>query len=343
MNTDWIEREETNNNIMDKFLQAIVARLLKTNAFSITQIEQIKLVIAEVGQGFTLEDAKNELVTQDLMHPPGYEEYFANKIMQGMSVNTINMYKYQVDRFLLAVQKKLSDITSQDIALYLFKKRANGEISEVSANNARRCLLAFFVWLFNNGYMSKNIAVNVSPIKEPYRKADTMNAEEFEKLMSACKCQRDRALIAVTAGSGIRRGEISGLLRKDVDMQHGEFNVIGKGNKERTCFLTPRAKHELEQYLKTRDDDSPYLFVSQRTHKQLSPRGINFITKEIGKRAGIAFHTHMLRHYFADTAHEADIDVLDIARMLGHSSVNTTQIYINQNTADLAYKHQRIR
>ena len=328
---------------MDKFLQAIVARLLKTNAFSITQIEQIKLVIAEVGQNYQISDGKYEVLAADPFHPPGYEEYFADRIMAGMSVKTINMYKYQVDRFLVSVHKNLADITAQDIALYIYKQRANGHISEVSANNMRRCLCTFFLWLFNNGYISKNIAVNVSPIKEPYRKADTLTPEEFEKIMSACTCKRDRAMIAVAAGSGIRRAEITGLLKENVNMQDGRFTIIGKGNKERTCFLTPRSKHELEEYLKERDDDSPYVFITKRDHKQLSVNGVNYLLKQIGERAGVKLHTHMLRHYFADTAHEADIDILDIARMLGHSSVSTTQIYISQNTNDLAYKHQRIR
>jgi len=328
---------------MDKFIKSVIAVLMRNQHFTPQQMMEIQMAIAQVAQDYKIETAKNAIVTQDFFHPAGYEEYFADKIMAGMSVKTIEMYKYQIDRFLLEVRKPINEISGQDIALYIYKKRANGNISEVSANNIRRCLTTFFAWMFNHEYISKNIAVNVSPIKEPYRKADTMSADEFEKLMGACTCQRDRAIVAVAAGSGIRRSEICGLLKSQMDMKENKFTVIGKGNKERTCFLTPRAKHELEEYMKTRDDDSPYVFVTQRTHKQIAVRGMNFITKQIGQRAGIKFHTHMLRHYFADTAHEANIDILDISRMLGHSSVSTTQIYISQNTDDLAIKHQRIR
>ena len=328
---------------MDKFVQSIMAVLIKNQHFTPQQLTEIKVAIANVGKSFKVERIDNAVVTQDYFKPAGYEEYFADKIMAGMSIKTINMYKYQIDKFLLSVQKPSEAITGQDIALYIYNKRINDKISEVSANNIRRCLSTFFIWLFNNGYISKNIAVNVSPIKEPYRKADTLTAEEFERVMGACTCQRDRAMIAVAAGSGIRRGEICGLLKSQIDMDNNKFSVIGKGNKERTCFLTPRAKHELEQYMKERDDDSPYVFVTKRGHQQMALNGINYVLKQIGDRAGIKFHTHMLRHYFADTAHEANIDILDISRFLGHSSVSTTQIYISQNVDDLAYKHQRIR
>jgi site-specific recombinase XerD len=154
--------------------------------------------------------------------------------------------------------------------------------------------------------------------------------------------ERDYAIITLFLNCGLRVSEMAGLNYTDIRSDN-TVRILGKGNKERVCFLTSRAKMELKLYLQQREDDCEYVFVREwAPHTQLSKTGLGAVIKDIGDRAGMKVHPHMLRHYFADCAHGANIDVLDISRMMGHASISKTQIYIASNTEDLAYKHARI-
>ena len=134
------------------------------------------------------------------------------------------------------------------------------------------------------------------------------------------------------------------MLRSRLDLENKRFYVTGKVNKERVCFLTPRAKYELKKYLDTRTDDSPYVFVTRnKNHQQIHPHCIQAVLRKAGSKVGIHAYPHKLRHFFVDNAHEAGNDVLDISRMLGHESVETTKIYMSLNTDDLAHKHNKLR
>ena len=329
---------------MDKLIDAVVLNLSKTGKFDSEALMTVRFVLNETLSNYEIKERKNELVEVDVLKPRGYEEFFADKIMCGTSPNTIKMYKYTVDKFLLKLHKPLERITGDDIAMYIYSKRVNENASERYSNNIRRFLSSFFSWLHTHEYIPKNPMLHVKAVKEPYRKGDTLTCEQFELLMKNAVRQRDRAILAVMGGSGLRRQELCDMLLKDLDLEHNKFIVIGKGNKERTCFLTSRAKMELKLYLAERKDDDSHVFVREWSpHKELTKTGLGAIIKRIGEDAGLEVHPHMLRHYFADCAHEADIDVVDIARMMGHASISTTQIYIANNVEDLAMKHHRLR
>jgi site-specific recombinase XerD len=329
---------------MEQVIDAIMVRLNATNSLSVQQMEVVKYAVTDVLKDYRITPMKNQLVCKDVLTPPGYKEFFVDKIMQGLSEKTINQYKFQVDTFLRTVHKKTDDISSEDISMYLYHKKICDNVSTCYQNNVRCCLSAFFGWMYDHGYIKQNPIRNVKAIKEKKVIKTGLTSEEFEKLMDACETQRDRAIVAVLAGSGIRRSELCSLKLSELDLRDKRFKVCGKGDKERMCFLTPRAKYELERYLSERPSDSPYVFVTLRSpHGQLQPTSINRLMTKLGDRAGVPNHTHKLRHFFADNAHEAGVDVLDIARMMGHASIRTTQIYISQNVEDLAIKHSRLR
>ena len=334
----------TGGEKMEQVIDAIMVRLSTTNSLSVQQMEVIKYAVTDVLKDYTITPQKNQLVCKDVLTPPGYKEFFVDKIMQGLSDKSINQYKFQVDTFLRTVHKKIDDISSEDISIYIYNKKVNDHVSTCYQNNVRCCLSSFFGWMHDHGYIKKNPIRNVKAIKEKKVIKTGITSEELEKLMDAANTQRDKAIVAVLAGSGIRRSELCGMKLADLDLQAKRFKVCGKGNKERFCFLTPRAKYELERYLAERPSDSPYVFVSLRSpHDQLQPTSINRLMTKLGEKAGVQNHTHKLRHYFADNAHEAGLDVLDIARLMGHASIDTTRIYISQNVEDLAVKHSRIR
>lgn len=337
------EREITTKT-MTQFTDLILTRLDATGAFSKQQLSIIKANVQAVADSFNVTPKGNQVVPYDYLHPEGYKAFLVIKKTEGMSDKSLKAYKFAIDHFLLSVMKPLDQIAPTDIQLYMYKKQTVDGNQVSSVNNIRRYLSSFFGWLYDGHWIEENPMKQVKAVKGLKKVYEPITAEQFELLMSKADTQRDKAILTVLAGSGIRVGEACTMRLDRLDITQTRFYVNGKGNKERLCFLTPRAKCELQTYLKTRTDDSPYVFVTERSPKnKLSAHAIQGIFKRLSKEVGFRVHPHKLRHFFADSAHEAGIDVLDISRMLGHESVDTTKIYMSVNTDDLAYKHTRIR
>lgn len=329
---------------MEQFIDSVLIRMDQTHSFTQQQIGLVRDIVSDLCSHYEIKLKGNEIVSTDILMPEGYKAFLIIKKTEGLSDRSIAQYKHILDRFLLHVMKPLENITSTDIQLYLYKKQSVDGNNVTSANNVRTVLSVFFTWLFNTHWIPDNPILSVKTIKGFSKAYEPISSEQFELIMSKITNQRDRALIAVMAGSGIRNGEACSMRLDRLDMDHRRFYVLGKGNKERLCFLTPRAKVELERYLRTRDDDLPNVFASlKKPTKPISTACLNRIFKNLSIDLGFRVYPHKLRHFFADNAHAAGIDVLDISRMLGHESIDTTKIYLTQNADDLAFKHTKIR
>ena len=337
------EREITTKT-MTQFTDLVLTRLDATGVFTQQQLSIIKANVQALADTFDMKPKGNQVVPYDYLQPEGYKAYLVIKKTEGLSDKSLKAYKFAIDHFLLSVMKPLDQIAPTDIQLYLYKKQTADGNQVSSVNNIRRYLSSFFGWLYDGHWIEENPMKQVKAVKGLKKVYEPITAEQFELMMRKAETPRDRALLAVLAGSGIRVGEACTMRLDRLDITQKKFYVHGKGNKERLCFLTPRAKCELQNYLKTRTDDSPYVFVTERSPiRNLSTGTVNHMFKKLSEDLGFNVYPHKLRHFFADSAHEAGIDVLDISRMLGHESVDTTKIYMSVNTDDLAYKHTRLR
>ena len=329
---------------MEQFIDAVLLRANATEIFSNKHLSVLKEILQQIADNYEITTKENALISYDYLQPEAYQAFLVIKKAEGLSDKTIKQYKYIIDHFLLSMMKPLEDITTTDIQLYLYKKSHTDNNQVTSVNNIRRILSTFFTWLFNSHWIPNNPMFNIKPIKGLKKTYDPITPEQFEQIMGSLIHPRDKALIATLAGSGIRNGEACSMLLEDLDLENKRFKVIGKGNKERICFLTPRAKYELKKYLATRNDNTPYVFVSKRQpYKNISTHCIDALFQKLSNKVGYTVYPHKLRHYFADNAHTAGIDVLDISHMMGHESINTTKIYMSSNVEDLAYKHTKLK
>lgn len=184
-------------------------------------------------------------------------------------------------------------------------------------------------------------------IKVPhFHKQDLRHAihgEDLEKIRHICTDKRDKALLELFLSSGCRISEVVALNITSLDMSENSIEVVGKGNKKRTVYFSYRAKLFIMQYLQTRCDTNPALFVTKRKpHNRLGVRTIQNDIRSIGIRAGLThtIHPHLLRHTFATLALNAGMDLTVIQSLLGHESIATTQIYaiINQTHIKAEYR-----
>lgn len=191
--------------------------------------------------------------------------------------------------------------------------------------------------------------VNYELLKIPKRKAkvvDFLESEEVTRLIdcvfapragySRFKRLRNRAIISLLYSSGIRLSELISIDCIDIKKDH-TFTVIGKGDKPRLCFIDERTWYYIEEWIEFRTDESPALFISELTGKRISKSTVQEICRNAQARSGFGthIHPHILRHSFATNLLRNNTNLLLVRDFLGHSSVQTTQMYTHVVNEDL--------
>lgn len=282
----------------------------------------------------------------------GYTMFFCSKGVEGLSKKTLKYYKDTVDKFLEFIKKPLKSITTDDIRFYLANRHANDGVCLTTMENERRNLNSFFGWLAEEGYIPKNVCKPIKKIKAPKIKKKAFSEIEVQKIKDACMIQpeyfkkesmaRNIALVEFLLSTGCRVGEISGLTRAAVDLDSASALVVGKGNKERTVYITQVAKMRLLEYWEIAGDRK-YVFSKLGKDEQWNESGIEICVRELGKTANVKnCHPHRFRRTCATFALKKGMAITDVQRMLGHENLDTTKIYLDLDNSDLAYQHTKI-
>lgn len=152
---------------------------------------------------------------------------------------------------------------------------------------------------------------------------------------------RNIAIISLLYASGIRASELLQLDRGSI-REDGTFTVIGKGSKARLCFTDERTRMFLYHYLSLRSDSNPAMFIADQTGRRLSKSGLQIIFDRGRRLVGfdVQVHAHTLRHSFATNLLRNNTNMRYVQEMLGHSSIQTTQMYTHVVNQDLQRVYQ---
>lgn len=241
------------------------------------------------------------------------------------------------------MNKRLKDITTNDIRYYLAILSTKDKVSKCTQDNERRNLSSIFTFLNNEGYIHKNPLASVKKIKQDSVVKDPFSETELELIRRACETKRERALIEFLLSTGCRVGEIPDIKIEDVDFKNNKLIVTGKGSKQRYVFLNEKAMFTLDEYLEERGKPRyGALFLSRWSNQGIGRDYAEQIIREIGKRAGVErCHPHRFRHTTATMALRRGMPLEMVQEMLGHSDIRTTQIYAQQDKADLQMYHKK--
>ncbi len=306
-----------NNAQMEKLQEALVYTLFKYE-------------VKECGK-------EQELSEQNLV-----ELFLAAKRIEGCSEKSLKYYESTIKAMLDDLKKDVKYIVTDDIRTYLTEYQARKQSSRVTIDNIRRILSSFFSWLEDEDYILKSPVRRIHKIKTGTNVKETYSDEALELMRDSCLEVRDLAMIDMLASTGMRVGEMVLLNRKDINFNERECVVFGKGDKERIVYFDARTKIHLQNYLQSRTDDNPALFVSlQAPYNRMKIGGIEVRLRKLGNRLGLTkVHPHKFRRTLATMAIDKGMPIEQLQQLLGHKRIDTTLQYamVKQSNVKIAHR-----
>ena len=264
------------------------------------------------------------------------------KRVEGCSDKTINYYELTLKKLITKLAMSMLSVKTEDLRTYLSEYQKETECTKVNIDNIRRIISSFFSWLEDENLIAKSPARRIHNVKSEKLVKETYSDESMETMRDGCECLRDIALIDFLASTGVRVSELVQLDRNDIDFEARECVVFGKGSKERTVYFDARTKVHLKNYLESRDDDNPALFVSLlKPHERLKVSGVEIRVRELGKRLDLGrVHPHKFRRSLATRAIDKGMPIEQVQKLLGHTKIETTMEYamVDQNNVKSSHK-----
>ena len=278
------------------------------------------------------------------------------EIEKGRSLNTIENYNRYISRFIsFAKLSEPREITRDLVRSYrLWLNRQEGRKGQTLSKNTQNyhviALRSFLKYMTREGITTLE-PEKIELLKVEERELDLITEVEFQRLLETTLGTeleeiRDRALINTLFSTGLRISELCSL-NDDLNLDVDEFSIRGKGGKVRIIFLSTDAKRTIADYRHARDKAgmnvlSEALFVSA-SGKRLYPRAVQRVLSRRAIQAGITKHVtpHTIRHYFATDLLKKGADIRSVQMLLGHASINTTQIYTSLSDKHLKEVHRR--
>ena len=268
------------------------------------------------------------------------------KLERGMSPNTVASYSSDIEKFLSSFEEKsISEISSEDITRHLSGVNKKG-LSGRSQARLMSALKSFFKWTVLEGERKDNPCDKIDSPKLGRYLPSVLSIEEVEAILDSIDLKsptgpRDRAILEVLYGCGLRVSEAAGLLISRVWLDEGFVSIVGKGDKERLVPLGEVAADCIKNYLEGGTRAIPaspeyedYLFLS-KLGRPLSRVSIFNLVKNQAMAAGIQkeISPHTFRHSFATHLIENGAALRIVQEMLGHESILTTEIYTHVETS----------
>lgn len=320
-------------NLVRDIVQKMLPFLNNAQSEKLQEVLQHTLFNYEVSERINKEnDTEQDLV----------ELFLSAKRIEGCSEKSLKYYKSTIDAMLDELKKDVKHIVTDDIRTYLTEYQTKKKSSKVTIDNIRRILSSFFSWLEDEDYILKSPVRLIHKVKTGTIIKETYSDEALELIRDNCTQLRDLAMIDMLASTGMRVGEMVLLNREDIDFNERECVVFGKGDKERIVYFDARTKIHLQNYLNSRDDDNPALFVSlQKPHNRLQISGVEVRLRQYGKRLGLnKVHPHKFRRTLATMAIDKGMPIEQLQQLLGHRRIDTTLQYamVKQSNVKIAHR-----
>lgn len=318
---------------MDEKLVSILNEM--ADYLSIAQMKKLQEVLIK---NLSEDEPKKEQIPNE-----NYLKMFIDaKRIEGCSERTLQYYNLTVSQLLSFVTVPVRKMTTDEIRGYLAEYQQRNNCSKVTVDNVRRNISSFFSWLEEEDYILKSPMKRIHKIKTKQPVKEIISDEMIERLRDNCKCVRDLAMIDLLYSTGIRVGELVGLNISDINFEERECVVYGKGDKERKVYFDAKAKLHLQNYIESRQDDNPALFITlDAPYDRLKISGVEIRVRELGRKLQMdKIHPHKFRRTMATRAIDKGMPIEQVQKILGHSQIDTTMQYaiVNQNNVKTSHR-----
>ena len=302
---------------------------------NIAQMKKLQEVLIK-----NLSDARPE--KEQISNQEYLKMFIEAKQIEGCSARTLQYYQVTIEHLLKNIDTVIRKITTDEIRTYLAEYQQRNNCSKVTVDNVRRNISSFFSWLEEEDYILKSPMRRIHKIKTKQPVKEIISDEMIERLRDNCRCSRDLAMIDLLYSTGIRVGELVGLNISDIDFEERECVVYGKGDKERRVYFDAKAKLHLQNYISSRIDTNPALFVTlDSPYERLKISGVEIRVRELGRKLNIEkIHPHKFRRTMATRAIDKGMPIEQAQKILGPSQIGTTMQYaiVNQNNVKTSHR-----
>ena len=283
---------------------------------------------------------------------PGYlQSFLLTTKVNGLAPKTIQGYEYMIGKFVsFCLELGLTDpteVTADDVRLFILNLQETN--NPQSVHDYYRTVKRFFNWLIEEGVLQTSPMEKIHPPKVEQKVIVPFKPEHIRVMLMLCDPNtfcglRNRAMILIFVDTGVRLKEMWLMRLEDVDFDRGVIKVHGKGAKERVVGIVQNTQKALLQYLLSRKDTHPCVWVTEE-RKPLTYEGLSMIFKRLAHFAGftdVRCSPHTFRHTAATMSLDNGAGEFQVQAMLGHSTLTMTRRYVaTLNSEKAAEAHKR--
>ena len=320
--------------IMEEIVQQMLPHLDNAQLQKLQETLEHSLYNCEISCKVTeVEDDSQKLI----------DSFVYAKRIEGCSEKTLKYYQTTIEAMAEAIDKDVRHMQTDDLRAYLTEYQEDHGSSRVTIDNIRRILSSFFSWLEDEDHILKSPVRRIHKVKTATNIKETYTDEELEKMRDNCEELRDLAIIDMLASTGMRIGEMVLLNKADINFNERECIVFGKGDKERVVYFDARTKIHLQNYIDSRIDENPALFVTLRApYTRITIGGIESRLREMGKNLEIEkVHPHKFRRTLATMAIDKGMPIEQLQQLLGHKRIDTTLQYAMVKQSNVKQAHRK--
>ena len=290
-----------------------------------------------------------------------FKKFIISKKVNGCTDRTIEHYTKTLKSVFSVIGKSCLEVTSDDIRMYMAKRNLKDNVTATTVNNEWRVISSFYTWLQKEEFLLKNPISKVPQMKAQKKKKKAFTEIEIEKMRDVLKDEREKAIFELLLSTGARVSELVNI--KLSEISKNQILVHGKGQKDRIVYLNAKAQLALEKYMNKRNDESEWLFPGgayckeatgrAKTHlwwtvqkninenKPVDMGSVEAMVRRRGRKVGVTAYPHKFRRTCATFALRNGMQIEQVSKMLGHESVETTQIYLDLTEKDLEIAHEK--
>lgn len=327
---------------IDKIIDVVLATMQED--LSQEQLQKLENTLAINFHGLEIKEECTDLVVSERHWEKVLRLYIASKRLENCADSTLENYNRCIRMMMEKINKKLPDITTNDLRYYLATYQEQRGISLSYLETLRHYISSFFAWVTDEGYVSRDPSRRLKRVKVPRKIKKAYTAEEREHLRCLAKTQRDLAIMELLYSTAGRIGEVVALNRDDIDFSGKEVLIYGqKGKKERKVYITDECAYHLKKYLGTRTDNNPALFISEKKpFGRLGKEAIQSMLRKLGQEAGIHAHPHKFRRTMLTDAGNRGMPLQELQAYAGHAKPDTTMLYITVKEESVKASFRRL-